>query len=294
MIGKDVPFGAFNGASFLYNFTDYDGRGLKQVVNNVNEIQLVSGVTSGVNCSGNFRFNACGGSPLNPGPVQAGSSVFLSLSGFDGSSWASAAAAVQISALTTWSPTSKPCELTFSSTPNGSTTRYNRWVIQNDGHFAPAFDNTNSIGWSQKRVTAVYATNGTIQTSDARLKTEVRDFTENELKAACAISKEIGFWKWKEKVKSEGEKARSHAGMTVQRAIEIMESFNLDPMSYGFICYDEWDAGEQVTHFDSDGAEVIEKYDSGDRYSFRYDQLNLFIAKGFEARLSAIEEMMEK
>jgi hypothetical protein len=28
---------------------------------------------------------------------------------------------------------------------------------------------------------------------------------------------------------------------------------------------------------------------AGNRYGFRYDQLNLFIARGFEARLSALE-----
>lgn len=293
-IGKDVHPESFDGSVYQKNFTDYNGRGLKQVINNVNEIQLLSGVTSGTSCSGNIRFNACGGSPLNPGPVQANSTLYFSMGGYDGSQWASAAALIQISAPGTWSSTSRPCEITFATTAGDSTQRYNRWVIQNDGHFAPAYDNNLSIGWSQKRVSAIYAVNGTIQTSDARLKSEVRDFTEAELSAACALSKEIGFWKWKEKIEAEGDSARSHVGMTVQRAIEVMESFGLDPMSYGFICHDTWEASTEINEFDSEGNGIESYTPAGDRYSFRYEQLNLFIARGFEKRLSDIEAMMNK
>lgn len=294
IIGKDVPLHGFNGAAFQANFSDFEGRGLKQVVNNVNELQLLTGITQGSSCSGNIRFNACGGSPLNPGPLQANSSMYFSMAGFDGSAWVSAGAIMQMSAPTSWSTTNRGCEITFGTTANGTVTRYNRWVIQNDGHFAPAFDNNLSIGWAQKRVSAVYAVNGTIQTSDGRLKTDVREFSEAEVAAACALSKEIGFWKWREKVAIEGDQARSHVGMTVQRAIEVMESFGLDPMSYGFICYDSWDESTEVNEFDSDGNGIENKLPAGDRYSFRYEQLNLFIARGFEKRLSDIEQMLNK
>jgi hypothetical protein len=294
IIGKDVPLHGFNGAAFQANFSDFEGRGLKQVVNNVNELQLLTGITQGSSCSGNIRFNACGGSPLNPGPLQANSSMYFSMAGFDGSAWVSAGAIMQMSAPTSWSTTNRGCEITFGTTANGTITRYNRWVIQNDGHLAPSFDNNVSVGWAQKRVTAVYAVNGTVQTSDGRLKTEVREFSDAEVAAACALSKEIGFWKWREKVAIEGDQARSHVGMTVQRAIEVMESFGLDPMSYGFICYDSWDESTEVNEFDSDGNGIENKLPAGDRYSFRYEQLNLFIARGFEKRLSDIEEMLKK
>lgn len=32
----------------------------------------------------------------------------------------------------------------------------------------------------------------------------------------------------------------------MQRAIEIMQAHGLDPMGYGFICYDKWDAMPEV------------------------------------------------
>jgi hypothetical protein len=76
-------------------------------------------------------------------------------------------------------------------------------------------------------------------------------------------------------VAKKGDEARSHIGLTVQRAIEIMQSHGLDPFAYGFICYDEWTADESR--------------EAGDRYGFRPDELLLFIARGIDARLSALE-----
>lgn len=62
-----------------------------------------------------------------------------------------------------------------------------------------------------------------------------------EISAAKTLSKEIGTYKWLEAIQAKGADARTHIGMTVQRAIEIMEANNLDPFAYGFICYDKWD-----------------------------------------------------
>lgn len=291
MIGKDLPYGAYKGSLISSNFSQYDGRGLKQFVNNANEVQLISGITSGVSNSGNFRISLCGGSPLNPGPTQVDSSAFFTLSGFDGTYWTAAQAAIQLRTVESWTTNSSACEIILATTPSGGRSRLNRWIVQNDGHFCPVDDNTLSIGYSQKRLTAVYAVNGTIQTSDARLKSEVRPFTDDEIKASKLLAKEIGFFSWLAKQETEGDKAREHVGMTVQKAIEIMESCNLDPLHYGFICHDTWDETQEVVGYENGDSDkpIVKTIPAGDRYSFRYDQLNLFIAKGFEARLSALE-----
>lgn len=150
--------------------------------------------------------------------------------------------------------------------------------------FGPATDNNRTLGTSALRWSTVYAGTVTINTSDAREKTEVTPFTQDEILASIKMSKEIGTYKWLEAIQKKGDQARKHVGLTVQRAIEIMEEFNLDPFAYGFICYDAWEDS-----YNPDDNTLITK--AGDRYSFRYDELNLFIARGFESRLSTLESL---
>jgi hypothetical protein len=189
-----------------------------------------------------------------------------------------------------------------------------RIIITSGGNVLAGSDNAATLGGASNRWSEVFAGNGTINTSDAREKTKVRSFTDNEIAAAKDLSKEIGMFQWLEAVEKKGkDKAREHVGFTVQRAIEIMEGHNLDPMGYGFICYDEWkdefidiaavEAVEGVEEVIEDGVVIVEGVEAveaqeakrlktkeaGNRYAFRYDQLNLFIARGIEARLTALE-----
>ncbi|UZM14840.1 hypothetical protein LZV00_03345 [Pseudomonas kielensis] len=54
--------------------------------------------------------------------------------------------------------------------------------------------------------------------------------------------REIGVYQWLASVEEKGpEAARLHVGMTVQKAMSILEDEGLDPFRYGMICYDEWD-----------------------------------------------------
>ena len=178
------------------------------------------------------------------------------------------------------------------------------------GVIRPDGDNTRSCGESGKRWSVVYAATGSINTSDAREKTAVRPLSEAEIAAARQLASEIGAYQWLSSVDEKGAAAaRQHIGMTVQRAIEIMTSHGLDPMAYGFICYDQWGAEDAVVIHHPAKEAVIDKpsgnvlepavaaWDeevraarpAGDLYSFRADQLTLFIARGMEARLSALE-----
>jgi hypothetical protein len=192
------------------------------------------------------------------------------------------------------------------------------------GNFYPTQDNSRALGSSTNRWSTVYAGTGTINTSDAREKTAVSPLTDAEINAAKALAKEIGTYQWLESVKEKGGQARLHVGFTVQRAIEILQSFGLDPMRYGFICYDAWPEQPETTQeveygnlHTADGrvfqdirkpdidspnligckwettrteTEVVLPYRAaGDRYAFRYDELSMFLARGFEARLAALE-----
>ena len=169
---------------------------------------------------------------------------------------------------------------------NGNDTRL---IINDSGNTLAGADNALTLGGASNRWSEVFAGNGTINTSDAREKTKVRKFSDNEIAAAKDLSKEIGMFQWLEAVEKKGkDKAREHVGFTVQKAIEIMEGHNLDPMAYGFICYDEWEDKFIETEEDGKTKRTLEKK-GGNRYAFRYDQLNLFIARGIEARLTALE-----
>lgn len=192
----------------------------------------------------------------------------------------------------------------------------------------PFDDGAANCGRSTARWATVFAVTGTINTSDAREKTAVQALKESELQAAMVLAKEIGSYKWLEAVVEKGEDARSHIGMTVQRAIEIMEDHDLEPLTYAFICYDEWPEEPEVVKEEiygriysagelySDHAKyeeflsfngmpsftweetsretiVIKEYKpAGNRYGFRNDQLALFIARGQEERLSRLEALM--
>lgn len=183
-----------------------------------------------------------------------------------------------------------------------------RLLIDATGNHATGTDNAQSLGTASKRWSTVYAGTGTINTSDAREKTPVAALSAAELSAAKAIAKEIGSYQFLASIAEKGDAARHHIGLTVQRAIEILEANGLNPFRYGFICHDAWPE-IAIEHpaidaipdeLDADGnivrqgtpaqdawTEIVQE--AGDRYAFRYDQLALFIAAGFEARLSALE-----
>lgn len=154
--------------------------------------------------------------------------------------------------------------------------------------FRPGADNAQPLGATNRRWSQLFAGTATISTSDAREKTAVRQFNVAEVAAAKDLAKEIGAFRFLAAVAEKGDSAREHIGMTVQRAIEVMESHGLDPFGYSFICYDEWDAQSEIRDEKGD-AVVREAEPAGNRYSFRFEGLLAFIAAGFEARLAALE-----
>lgn len=174
-----------------------------------------------------------------------------------------------------------------------------RWLANNAGHWQPGTDNAYDIGLSGTRPRQIYAANSTISTSDARKKTEVKPLSKAEIAAACDLAAEIGTYQFLDAVEEKGEAARRHAGMTVQRSIEVMERHGLDPMAYGFICYDKWDASPEETETVIVKGKKVKRVtrpaiEAGDLYSFRTDQLAMFIARGQSQRQSEIEKRLAK
>jgi len=169
--------------------------------------------------------------------------------------------------------------------------------IDSINYVYPGVDNMQNLGKAANRWKEVFAGTGTINTSDARQKTEVFALSPNEINAAKQLADEIGWFQFLTSVALKGDAARHHIGMTVQRAIEIMAYNGLDPMAYGFICYDTWGdfTIDHPEELDDDGnilheawTEVVTK--AGDSYGFRADQLSLFILAGINSRIKILEE----
>ncbi len=304
MISPDLDevrsYATLNAAVPKFNApTNQDGRGLKILsADGAPEINMIAPRGSNTS-SPAVRAMWCDGSLANSdkyiGAVQQWSNFFFGASGHDGQKFDSMRGAVNIQATEGWGTNNTPTRILFETCSSGSTTRTARWSVDHNGTLTPMSDNTYDIGWGSCRVRNIYAANGNINTSDARLKNDVRTMSDPETEAAKAIAKEIGFWTWKEQ--ADMNDVREHCGLTVQRAMEIMESFGLEPFKYGFICYDKWDEHTVVSEYgpaNEDGTEnpIYKTIPAGDRYSFRLEELNLFIAKGFEARLSALEDKL--
>jgi hypothetical protein len=141
-------------------------------------------------------------------------------------------------------------------------------------NFSPGADGSLSLGKAVDRWSVVYATTGSINTSDAREKTFF--VIENSEKlAALEIKANLRKFQFNSAIDEKGDDARIHFGASAQQVGEIMESHGLDPNKYGFYCYDEWDEQEEIKN---EKEEVVQEYRaSGNRYGIRYEELLSFI-----------------
>ena len=163
----------------------------------------------------------------------------------------------------------------------------------------PASDNHYSLGHSSYRWHTVYRVNES-SSSDARKKTTLTALTDNEIKASKLLAKEIGTYKWLKDVSEKGDKAKINVGLTAQKVVEIMNSCSLNALDYQMVQYYEWDAEEAKTgtrlKTDEKGDTKVEEYEektareAGNEYAVSYEQINQFIAAGFNARLTALED----
>ena len=115
--------------------------------------------------------------------------------------------------------------------------------IENDAYY-PAKNNTISSGTAAHRWKAVYAVNGTIQTSDENLKEEIGEIPEAVFKAWENVK--FVQYKFKDAVKEKGAKARFHIGLIAQRIIAAFAAEGLDAFEYGLVCRDALKDGGEI------------------------------------------------
>ena len=150
-------------------------------------------------------------------------------------------------------------------------------------------DNELDLGTPTARFDDIYATNGTIQTSDRNEKQQIASLTDAEITAAKAISKLFKTFKWNDKVAEKGDAARTHAGVIAQDVQQAMTDADLDAGNYAFFISSTWyeDADGNEVEADTEGA--IERT----RLGIRYPELLAFIGAATEQRLASIEARLD-
>jgi hypothetical protein len=137
------------------------------------------------------------------------------------------------------------------------------------GHLRPETDNVSDIGTSTRRFDDVYATSGTVNTSDARAKEKISPSTlgldfVNDLNPVS--------YEWK--AKKENKMNQTHYGIIAQEVVETLQKHGIKSMEeFGGIVHD---GGEETL------------------YGARYQQFIPILMKAVQELSAEIKELKEK
>ena len=123
-------------------------------------------------------------------------------------------------------------------------------------------DNVMDLGSSGARFDDIYATNGTIQTSDRNLKQDIQELSDAEKRVATACKGLLRRYKYNSAVEEKGNNARYHFGIIAQDLQNAFANEGLDAGDYGMFISD--------TYTDNEGNEQT-------RLGVRYNELLTFI-----------------
>ena len=93
-------------------------------------------------------------------------------------------------------------------------------------------DNQTDLGLSGNRFDDIYATNGTIQTSDFNEKQDIASLTATEMLVGKRIPECFKTLRWKARVAEKGEDARPHTGVIAQDVQAAFTAEGLDAVDY--------------------------------------------------------------
>lgn len=135
------------------------------------------------------------------------------------------------------------------------------------GAFRPVTSGNRNLGTATYKWATVYATTGTINTSDLNQKQDIEELSDCEKRVALKLKNLVKKFRFKDAVEKKGDNARIHVGVIAQDVVAAFASEGLDAMKYGMLCYDEWDASEGTP--------------AGNSYGVRYEELLAFIISAF-------------
>lgn len=110
----------------------------------------------------------------------------------------------------------------------------------------PGADNAYNLGSSSARFGTVYATTGSINTSDEREKTEFSPVPESVKRAVRRVVRDIGVFQWKDAIAEKGEAARLHVGVSAQRVRDAFNAEGENAERWALFCRDKTGDGERL------------------------------------------------
>jgi hypothetical protein len=136
------------------------------------------------------------------------------------------------------------------------------------------------LGNGTYRWDTLYATNGTINTSDANEKQQIEDLSAAEKMVAQELKSKIKKFKFNAAVAKKGDAARIHVGVIAQDVESAFKAQGLDPDRYGLFCRDSW-YEVNGKKFDEETGKNYDKNSLGSvlvtRLGVRYDELLAFV-----------------
>jgi hypothetical protein len=111
-------------------------------------------------------------------------------------------------------------------------------------------DNTLDLGSATARFDDIYATNGTIQTSDRNEKQDIAELSDAEQRVAVAAKGLLRKFRWKDAVAEKGDEARTHFGIIAQDLQAAFAAEGLDAGDYAMFISSTWtdeETGEERT-----------------------------------------------
>ena len=136
-------------------------------------------------------------------------------------------------------------------------------------------DNVVDLGNIVRRFDDIYATNGTIQTSDRNEKQDIAELSDAEQSVAVAAKGLMRKFRWRDAVAEKGDEARTHFGIIAQYLQAAFAAEGLDAGDYAmFISTTWWETQTEVPAveavaevLDDDGNVVTEAVEAVDAYT---------------------------
>ena len=129
-------------------------------------------------------------------------------------------------------------------------------------------DNTYDVGSASYRWDDIYATNGTIQTSDRNEKQDIEALSDAEQRVAVACKGLLRKFRWIDSVAEKGNAARIHFGIIAQDLQDAFTAEGLDAGRYAmFISSTWWEANRVVPAVEAtDDTEAVAEHTVTDHY----------------------------
>jgi len=193
-----------------------------------------------------------------------------------------------------WGTNDYPGRLVFCTTADGASSPTERFRISSAGYLRavgssstariiPDVDNVGYLGQSSERWQAVYAVNGTIQTSDRRQKTDIAEalLGSDFIKTLKPVS-----YKWI-------EGGKEPTGEIDENGDRVFTSIPGQRTHWGFIAQDVKEAVD-AAGVDFGGWLLDDKDDPDSQQALRYDQFIAPLTKALQEAMQRIETLEAK